>query len=243
MSRSAEVGDESTDDLDVIAAQLNEADMNRARQKSPGPVMRSDKDVFTKRVQSDIAVERTHLDQNEIVVAKHCTQCDVDCFACTMGDHHMNIEKPYSGYRHEDTVKINWPDHNAKGHHHILWNGVENETVKCGSERCNELAVMIMEERARDDVKKDQDPRSDANRRQVGGQHYGLGVRQHWDVVTEFDLDYFQGQITKYVFRWDKKNGLQDLEKARHYLDKYIEEIQAGRIPKWIPPASTLPAD
>jgi hypothetical protein len=50
--------------------------------------------------------------------------------------------------------------------------------------------------------------------------------------VVEFDLDYFQAQITKYVMRWDKKNGLQDLEKAQHFLEKYIEEIQSGRIKK-----------
>jgi hypothetical protein len=72
----------------------------------------------------------------------------------------------------------------------------------------------------------------DANKRQVGGTHYGLSPRQHWDIVVEFDLDYFQAQITKYVMRWDKKNGLQDLEKAQHFLEKYIEEIQAGRIRK-----------
>lgn len=63
-----------------------------------------------------------------------------------------------------------------------------------------------------------------ANSRQVGGGHYktehGL---EHWDVVAMFGLDYFQGQITKYVMRHRKKNGIQDLEKARHFLDKYIE--------------------
>jgi Cdc6-like AAA superfamily ATPase len=49
------------------------------------------------------------------------------------------------------------------------------------------------------------------------------GKLQHWDVVHHFDLDYFQGQITKYVMRWKDKNGLQDLRKAQHFLDKYIE--------------------
>ena len=65
-----------------------------------------------------------------------------------------------------------------------------------------------------------------ANDKQVGGVHYqgqSKTGRQHWDVVDEFNLDYFQGQITKYVMRWRLKNGIQDLEKARHFLDKYIE--------------------
>lgn len=67
---------------------------------------------------------------------------------------------------------------------------------------------------------------SKANDRQVGGEHYKAKV-QHWDMVAEHDLDYFQGQVTKYVMRWKKKNGLQDLEKARHFLDKYIEVEKA----------------
>lgn len=67
-----------------------------------------------------------------------------------------------------------------------------------------------------------------ANERQVGGDHYSKhGDLQHWDVVTHFRLDYFQGQITKYLFRWKDKGGVQDLEKAKHYLEKYIEVHQA----------------
>ena len=65
-----------------------------------------------------------------------------------------------------------------------------------------------------------------ANQRQVGGEHYNAHGRkdiQHWDIVHIFGLGYFEGQITKYLFRWKSKNGLQDLEKARHYLDKLIE--------------------
>lgn len=61
-----------------------------------------------------------------------------------------------------------------------------------------------------------------ANERQVGGRHYQTPI-QHWDYVVANNLDYFQGQITKYVTRWRNKGGIQDLEKARHFLDKYIE--------------------
>lgn len=63
-----------------------------------------------------------------------------------------------------------------------------------------------------------------ANDTQVGGDHYkSPGKVEHWDIVAQHDLDYFQGQITKYVMRWKKKNGLQDLEKAEHFLAKYLE--------------------
>src|SRR5882724_10953683 len=63
-----------------------------------------------------------------------------------------------------------------------------------------------------------------ANDRQVGGEHYKDGTKpEHWDLVAMYGWDYFTGQITKYLMRWRKKNGIEDLEKARHYLDKYIE--------------------
>lgn len=65
-----------------------------------------------------------------------------------------------------------------------------------------------------------------ANSRQVAGNHYRSKI-QHWDFVVANDLDYFQGQITKYVVRWKKKNGLADLLKAQHFLQKYIEVAQA----------------
>jgi len=63
-----------------------------------------------------------------------------------------------------------------------------------------------------------------ANDVQVGGDHYkAAGKTEHWDFVHQHDLDYFQGQITKYVVRWRKKGGIQDLKKAQHFLEKYIE--------------------
>lgn len=64
-----------------------------------------------------------------------------------------------------------------------------------------------------------------ANNRQVGGNHYRTGRNgmQHWDLAAARNYDYFQGQITKYVDRWKEKNGIIDLEKAKHFLEKYIE--------------------
>lgn len=65
-----------------------------------------------------------------------------------------------------------------------------------------------------------------ANESQVGGSHYKNVTRsgqQHWDMAWDFRLDFFQYQITKYLFRWRDKHGLEDLEKAKHFLDKYLE--------------------
>jgi hypothetical protein len=75
-----------------------------------------------------------------------------------------------------------------------------------------------------------------ANERQVAGAHYGGGTHQHWDIVVEHDLNYFEGQITKYVMRCRKKNGKQDLEKAKHFIEKYLEVYDkvAGSLPKTV---------
>jgi uncharacterized protein DUF3310 len=63
---------------------------------------------------------------------------------------------------------------------------------------------------------------SDANSMQVGGNHYASAL-QHWDVVEDNGIGYLEGCASKYVSRWRKKNGLQDLEKALHFTMKLIE--------------------
>lgn len=61
-----------------------------------------------------------------------------------------------------------------------------------------------------------------ANARQVGGAHYAAEY-QHWDYVADLNLDYYQACASKYVLRAFKKNGLEDLEKAPHYIQKRQE--------------------
>lgn len=68
--------------------------------------------------------------------------------------------------------------------------------------------------------------KSKANEIQVAGGHYKSSM-QHWDFVVANDLNYFEGQITRYVTRCRKKNGLEDLLKAMHFLEKYIEVINS----------------
>lgn len=63
-----------------------------------------------------------------------------------------------------------------------------------------------------------------ANERQIGGNHYKKGGEEHWDRQWRlYGRGYFVGCITKYVERYHEKNGIQDLEKAKHFLDKLIE--------------------
>jgi len=70
---------------------------------------------------------------------------------------------------------------------------------------------------------------SSANDKQVAGSHYQGQELQHWDIVRIFNLDYMQAQILRYVMRCKRKNGLEDLQKAGHVLQKYIEDF-----PVWL---------
>ena len=62
-----------------------------------------------------------------------------------------------------------------------------------------------------------------ANETQVAGSHYKQKAIQPWDYIATNGLGYFEGNVVKYVSRWRDKGGVDDLRKARHYLDKLIE--------------------
>lgn len=64
-----------------------------------------------------------------------------------------------------------------------------------------------------------------ANEFMVGGSHYHQGDKafQHWDLVALLRLGYYEGQITRYISRAKKKNGIQDYQKAHHYAVKMRE--------------------
>lgn len=65
------------------------------------------------------------------------------------------------------------------------------------------------------------------NETQVGGDHYRRQTIQCWDYIVANGIGFLEGNVIKYVSRHKTKNGLQDLEKARHYLDKLIEVTKA----------------
>lgn len=57
--------------------------------------------------------------------------------------------------------------------------------------------------------------------------YYGTGI----DVI-EFclrnNLTFMQGNVIKYVTRYKSKNGIEDLEKAKEYIDRLIEFEKRG---------------
>ena len=62
-----------------------------------------------------------------------------------------------------------------------------------------------------------------ANDMQIGGDHYMDKTIQPWDYIVSNDLGFLEGNIIKYITRWNYKGGVEDLRKAQHYLAKLIE--------------------
>jgi hypothetical protein len=62
-----------------------------------------------------------------------------------------------------------------------------------------------------------------ANDVQVGGDYYKKQNIEPWDYIAQNNIGYLEGNAIKYLSRWKDKGGLQDLEKAAHYIAKLIE--------------------
>jgi hypothetical protein len=62
-----------------------------------------------------------------------------------------------------------------------------------------------------------------ANDTQIAGGHYKDKPIQPWSYIAANGLGYFEGNIVKYVSRWKDKGGVDDLRKAKHYIEKLIE--------------------
>ena len=58
---------------------------------------------------------------------------------------------------------------------------------------------------------------------QEGGDHYKSLKIQPVEYIHANGLGFFEGSIVKYVTRWRSKNGLEDLRKARHFIDLLLE--------------------
>lgn len=58
---------------------------------------------------------------------------------------------------------------------------------------------------------------------QIGGDHYKNNAIQPIDYIMANGLSFCEGNVVKYVSRWRNKGGVEDLKKARQYLDFLIE--------------------
>lgn len=78
------------------------------------------------------------------------------------------------------------------------------------------------------EIKPDSVGRVAAHATQIGGDHYKGMAIQPFDYITANGIGFAEGSVIKYVSRWRRKGGVQDLKKARHFLDLLIESEQRG---------------
>ena len=53
--------------------------------------------------------------------------------------------------------------------------------------------------------------------------HYSNLPIEPWDFIQQNKLDFFEGNVVKYICRWKNKGGVDDLRKAITYIEKIIE--------------------
>jgi len=65
--------------------------------------------------------------------------------------------------------------------------------------------------------------------KQIGVSHYKSFHIQPYEFISKNNLSFFQGNVVKYVCRYQNKNGIEDLEKIIHYCELEIKKIKDMR--------------
>ena len=60
---------------------------------------------------------------------------------------------------------------------------------------------------------------------QVGGDHYRKFKIQPTEFIHKNGIPFIEGCVIKYVVRWRDKNGIQDIDKAIHFL-QLLKELE-----------------
>lgn len=68
-----------------------------------------------------------------------------------------------------------------------------------------------------------------AKQTQIGGSHYCDMAIQPVEFIHRNGIGFMEGCAIKYLCRWRKKNGIEDLEKAKHFIDLLIEMERNGQ--------------
>lgn len=56
-----------------------------------------------------------------------------------------------------------------------------------------------------------------------GGDHYKSMAIEPLQYIEANNLGFHEGSVIKYVSRWRKKGGIEDLKKAQFYIERLIE--------------------
>jgi hypothetical protein len=156
-----------------------------------------------------------------------------------LGDRRVNIEGLFSD------AQVTYPSEKVEGAEarfkHLVGAGEVNVKDWCwdkekGDWKCNSDRAEWIKENAKMEtepfgsaaltgwpysVEKKDEPYG----RQIGGDHYSKYPIQPTEYIIKNNLNFCEGNVIKYVTRWKDKGGVEDLKKARHYLDMLIEEV------------------
>jgi hypothetical protein len=64
-------------------------------------------------------------------------------------------------------------------------------------------------------------------KKQVGGSHYKKYQIQPIEFIVKNNIGFVEGNILKYILRFKDKGGVQDLLKAKHYIELLIDSTKS----------------
>ena len=64
-------------------------------------------------------------------------------------------------------------------------------------------------------------------KKQIGGSHYKNYKIQPVEFIIKNNIGFVEGNIIKYILRFKEKGGVQDLEKAKHYIELLIDSTKS----------------
>ena len=68
-----------------------------------------------------------------------------------------------------------------------------------------------------------------SSEKQVGGKHYLKYKIQPVEFIIKNNIGFVEGNIIKYVLRFKEKGGVQDLLKAKHYIELLIDSTKSSK--------------
>lgn len=60
----------------------------------------------------------------------------------------------------------------------------------------------------------------------INPNHYKQGNIETIEYILDQKMNYLEGNVVKYISRYKNKNGLEDLHKAKWYLERLIKEYK-----------------
>lgn len=165
------------------------------------------------------------------VVADDCRTCghtrnwhsysdDPVCSQCTVCDgytHPTGGWVPECGLGHSHPTAAAWRCRRKAGHDHYHAEGLNRW-----------IHGVVISEQKEEDVSTANPDRVKVADIQVGGEHYRQTGIQPWDIIDAWGLDFYAGNALKYLYRAGRKGPkVEDLKKARHYIDKMIEKEES----------------